>query len=377
MTCLIIEYNKLCGGWADRILGLVSGIILAKYLNKKFFIKWDFPNINPWFNIQTPWLGKLPPHIVIDTINNPFKYFHVLSNTKNIWQDENIILKCNQNLAEFIYLNPYYKTGNYIREVKDCYRQVFTHYLIPKFEIQSPKRIVQYDLGIQIRTGDLNMQVGRYKPLKSLIKLLENIKEFFHLYSSQYPLIRVYICADYHILELFREYISSEFPCIQFEQNLNSVYHFERSTYDPLKLEAFFQEFFTAIHCSHLIISSYSSHGRLLYILNENNHHWSFNTLGKIAELTMHRQYLTKYSQLPKIPPSLPLSPRPIKPPVKLPLNSPRSKVVPNDSLKNLPPQKSKAKPKPKAKAKPKLVKPKNSKKNKFQSRNHCIKIKK
>lgn len=296
MNYLIIEFGKSCGGLGDRIVGLTSAIILAKYLNKVLKIKWLHPNITSIIDIQHAWTGPLPSNIeTINTIDNRFKYHSLLTTGKDIWHNKNILLKCNQNIAEFIYENPYYQTGNYLNEMRQCYRQIFSHYLIPKIY----KNIEQFDAGFQIRTGDVYMGVGTYQPIKNITLLVETLGKFIKPTWEN-----IYISSDYkNILTIFK----SKFPHLNFFENQSSKFHLERSKSNDNDTSALIHDLLTLSTCKNLIISNYSNYGKLVFILSNHETCWGFEKTNFNPHIVVVDKYLfSKHCELPYAQKSIP-----------------------------------------------------------------------
>ena len=169
MSYVIIEYpaTSWSGGLGDRIVGLVSAIILAHMLDKQLLIKWDSPSIhgvldlNP-FNYYTR-RPNLQHAIQLHTIDNRFKFQSLLGSQPihQQWRNSNVWLKCNQELGFFLYQNPHLTSkhwpGNnpYEDHMLHCYQNIWTTWLKPigLSEITGSFPLSHPYLSIQLRTG--------------------------------------------------------------------------------------------------------------------------------------------------------------------------------------------------------------------------------
>lgn len=173
MKYLGIQYQyHRCGGFGDRILGLVNTICLAKVFGKSFFIKWDeVGNINAHLDYATHDYYRLnletKSAVMMDCIDERnawlLQTFHtdIPSFTE---RDEDVgILLSNQDAVRFLVSSPHiaFDLDDYTRLVKSTFQAIYLDYLRPKPHIlETVQTLLQAKshtaplVGIQMRCGD-------------------------------------------------------------------------------------------------------------------------------------------------------------------------------------------------------------------------------
>jgi hypothetical protein len=266
-TYVIIEYDGLCGGLGDRLTGLVSAILMAKILQKQLLIKWEHPNIRGVFDLSTYDYHKhkisLNNVISLNTIDNRFKFESMLSQDPiHIqWHSKNILLRCNQEIAYFLYQNHQigYK-GNYEQDMLQTYKSLFKTYLKP---LHSSTTVQRPYIGVQLRCGDAYMQVGNHKPVSDINVALRAIALSI---QTQFPHYKnVYMTSDHptatsQLRQLLPQHSVTDLPA--------SRVHLERTKSSTSQLQALLQDLTTLVEADQLIISAYSNFGRAAALMS-------------------------------------------------------------------------------------------------------------
>lgn len=195
-----------CGGYGDRLVGLVSILFLSKMMNKKFYIDWQEDIYYVDVKNKMPFILQGYKEIsLIDSRANEYIEKLRSKRLEEIFNYDNFIVLCNQNIIPYIYLNPHYKDllkiENYSKDIKNMYDDIYTKYLIPNHELISfVNKFMKKDrkiIGIHMRTGDVKMGVGSYvgnsdEYIRTYIsKISKSIVRDNHYYliSSDYKLV--------------------------------------------------------------------------------------------------------------------------------------------------------------------------------------------
>ena len=266
---LIIWYDHWCGGLGDRICGLVSAIMMAKILQKKLLIKWDHPPIQGVLNLgEYNYYQYLDdPNInlsteLLDTIDQRFKYQNLLSVQPVLqkWEHKNLMLKCNQEIASFLYQNPHVVTGSFEDEIMATYQQIFSVYLRPMGINNILSSLPRPYLGLQLRTGDANMGVGLHQPVKDLQYVLNKIS----IWIKTTPYQNIYLTTDH---PRAKQVLQDLLPQHRLFDTPQSRIHLERSSANTLQLQSLINDLLTLMSADQLLISTYSNFGRLAALM--------------------------------------------------------------------------------------------------------------
>jgi hypothetical protein len=138
---LTVEYfnrQDVSGGLGDRIFGLISGLMIAKHLNRKLIIKHDYPNIKAFidyddFNNYQITGKTITIRAHYDDHSAP-RIFPDPNFPENMKEYQNIIFNSNFNAGQYIYLNPTLVPDKsiYDKELKEFYDDLYVKYLRPK-----------------------------------------------------------------------------------------------------------------------------------------------------------------------------------------------------------------------------------------------------
>ncbi len=179
--------------------------------------------------------------------------------------DEIIVFNCGTNICQYTcnnkHYSAYYSKYDYYLENKNIYKSLFTKYLIPKILLER-----QYDVVIQIRTGDWSMEKSAgyyfYKQ-DQLDNLADNIVKHLNTIEN-IDNKSIYITSDNDtIVDIIKKKYEHK------NINKNKIYkHFSSC----LTNDIFFliEDFIIMSKADILIISSYSNFGRIGALMNNN-----------------------------------------------------------------------------------------------------------
>lgn len=217
MGTLICEIGFGCGGLGDRIVGLVSAILLARLSNRKLVIRWEKPNMDAiWENqFRGAPPRKSPNDIHWNFVDQRFKYRRELEQTRDfavLWpRHRNVYLKGNQEIASFAYGGGY--NGNtpeaFLRDITSTYADLFTKYLTVTVP---PLGVHPETLGIQIRTGDTHMKAGHVEYISAeALKndILPEIVKFVRTFTPK-KIGTIFVTSDFpHCAALLQEQLNA------------------------------------------------------------------------------------------------------------------------------------------------------------------------
>ena len=213
------HYKRLkCGGLGDRIKALITVKIWAQLFKIPFYINWETENIKPWFEYSD--FSTISESVNQRSVYSVFPHkdnqqlLELIStgSPKEIFDNHCNLILTNNMFWKYIFVNPHIKIPRTPHEyVKHEFSQLYTHILKPTplflsliDQIIGDKK--QLIIGIQLRTGDLNMGVGKSFSLDytqnseyKIRDLLKNIKS--HL-EFRYQKYLIFITSDYPDINL-------------------------------------------------------------------------------------------------------------------------------------------------------------------------------
>lgn len=282
MKYIVLLYRGCCGGFGDRLNGLVSAILLSLATNRELLIRWENTanniNIDDIFNFGTFDYRKNPIPITktnsryLDIIDKPGLLRSQLEkhdlNTvfpENVW-----VLRCNHNIANKIHKNVRYRFNDYENDVSDAYRLAFD-ILNPKIELETiytSKPLV----GVQLRCGDAYMKVGGHKPVHNVSALLHRLLLFI---SYKFPDHDVYFSSDHPTAVREFETLcknNNNATAIKVFHTPQSNLHFERSKPNTMQTKNIIKDIIRLLKTDALIITACSNYGRIAGIVNPTPH---------------------------------------------------------------------------------------------------------
>lgn len=208
------HYKRLkCGGLGDRIKALITVRIWAQLFRIPFYINWETENIKSWFDY--PDFKSISKSVKKRSIYSVFPHkdnqqlLKLISkcSQKNIFDNHCNLVLTNNMFWKYILINPHVKIPGTPHEyVKHVFNQLYTDILKPTPLFLSLVKTILGDkqqtiIGIQIRTGDLNMKVGKSFSLdytrnsqKKIEDLLKNIKTHLEIRYHTYV---IFITSDF------------------------------------------------------------------------------------------------------------------------------------------------------------------------------------
>lgn len=212
MNFLIFETNEQCGGFGDRIIGLMFVVSLAERLNRKLVIKWENPLINDLFKFDDYDFFKLKLEINKDNsekINMIDCFPHPNYSIEAIKKYENFIQRIiNFNFDKnFIFISINWDPNQIFFSNKDLYIKFLWKY----FKIIFDKILILHQfindiinsynfqnniIGFQIRNGD-NIGLNKVSVDFYIKKFLNRIKPKKIYLSTDNDDITKYILKEY------------------------------------------------------------------------------------------------------------------------------------------------------------------------------------
>ena len=278
---IVIYYNDKDqtskGGYGDKIVGLVSSLMISKLINYKFKICWERDNFDNYFDIK---------HSTISSDNfkqNDFKrYDHIdfknyfMKNENNLFPYKYNIITIGKEISHFLVKNDSLTIDNYYKNILNYYQNLYKNILIPKKILidEVNKLCINKNnpiVGIQIRMGDSYIKnIKGYDSLfssKRIIKTKNKLKELLKYIKTniKFKQYSVFITSDFYdnftiSKEIFDDviYYNSKITHSGQSKNINFI----KTIVDNLIL---------ANKCDQLFISQHSNFGRIAALANKSD----------------------------------------------------------------------------------------------------------
>jgi FkbM family methyltransferase len=299
-TFLVREFpSGLCGGLADRLVGLVSGILLARHSRRHLLIDWPAhpPVDHLWINRYSiephrDYLSLLPS-LPVNAIDQRFLYQPQLSKLDmNKWWNVPVVrLSTNQEIASFVYQNPHYphlQPQQFWPEVQAVYSQLFSEYwhlVLPLPPLPHGKFI-----GLQIRAGDTHMGCGHVEYITRTHLDQVVLPECHRQLATMYP------ASEYAL------FITSDIPCYKKVQEIFSEYrvfwtegpidHFERQGQTEGTRKTL-SDLYMLSRADVVVLSWQSNFGRVAALMNPTFQIFAIDARGQWSGLLDQKQLLT------------------------------------------------------------------------------------
>lgn len=253
ITIEYINHKGVNGGLGDRIFGFISALMISKFINRKVLIKWDFPNVSHIldFGEHDYYKNNVTGNtLYLNNICDQEKYKNILSNNDLIqdWQQyQNIMMNCNNNMGQYIYLNKKYVNDikQYHDDIIKCYKELYTIYWKPKGTLKDLlyKYENQFDdakktkkiLGLHMRCGNQNFGYfeGVCFNINSTNNILVQINDFIKtnnldennyciFYTCDHPYIKA--CMEKSLEKYQLIYIDGDIIHIDKTDDLHNLY---------------------------------------------------------------------------------------------------------------------------------------------------------
>lgn len=274
---VVIEYpqNTWSGGLGDRVVGLMSAIMLAHFLNAKLLIKWDSPSIHGVIDLGSfnyylsrPSLQSSSNVFQLFSIDDRFKYHAILSKQPlSFFAPYRVIhMKCNQELGMFMYQNTNWASRRhaegYQTHMIELYQSIFKKYLRP---IVTHTVIPESPyLAIQLRTGDAHMGVGNHRPVTQVESTVEFLSQHVRI---KHPNVKKIYCSSDH--PSVANWLQRNLPHVSVTSNPQSRVHLDRAKVNDCQLKALLLDMMTLMRADYLIISTYSNFGRMAALMSK------------------------------------------------------------------------------------------------------------
>ena len=287
---LVMEFwPNSCGGLGDRIVGLVSAIMIAKATQRKLLINFQEPPVTDHlWTVSCPYAPHAPQlnsavSVDLELIDKRFKYKHELStlNLNEWWNHAPVVrLRCNQEIASFLYDNPHYPhlKDRFSQDVSEIYAQLFTTYLVPRPTMKNHWTINKKLVGVQIRCGDISMGCGHVQFLSSehlrtvIVPMLkDNISKFWS--PTDYALFVTTDSEECYAL------LISQFKDYVVLRNDGPVDHFEKQG-NPHGTDKTLRDLLILSKTDVMVISVHSNFGRIAALINPTDQIYTFGANG-------------------------------------------------------------------------------------------------
>lgn len=276
---LVFQVRQGCGGLGDRIIGLSSAFVLALLTNRHFRIDWQtpFPLRMAWepASDEIPWNNQdsiKDEPFLIDAFNNIRKFGHYFREENFFLNEHKVItVKANQHFFTYLLQNPFLKIKALNIEPQNApalQSEILSCLFRPTPRLantirQFAQRIGRKNsIGIQIRTLK-NFGDNSFGHLKK-----KNLRKFYNCARSLFSREReniVFISADDR--ETLED-MAKMFDGVEIFTLPYNILHTDKSRWHN---EKDYLGLFLNLHllaaCEHLIISRYSSFGRVAAFL--------------------------------------------------------------------------------------------------------------
>lgn len=308
-TNIVISFlkNRKAGGIGDRIVGIINVKLLAKLLNRPFYINWEREDISEYLKIKNNYCNN----------NKKIQFVYMDLTKKFVDKDKK---KClseflkNASLEELnsyfdsnkdceflnnvyfihdLYNNPLFSNENFQKDVLKVCKELFINILIPTDFLKNKMSTISKDhcniIGIQIRTGDKYIITNQddfggtngekahnalytYTKTNSdniknyLFTILTNIKKDIIKNNIDLNKTKIFLTSDYNdILQITKNVWNDDLILY----NNETVQHLDRNP----KYKDFSKTFVDLVlltHCKYLYISPWSNFGKIALLSNNN-----------------------------------------------------------------------------------------------------------
>ncbi len=257
------------GGFGDRLVGLISTMIMSKHLSREFKIYWESPSIEEYFDYEKykykpDRSSKREEYIVDEKLEN-YKTMFSTKNINEIWPEDHVIIQTNQNIHQYLYINPNYKNTaiNYLEDTVNAYRNLFNILKIKEYILNDIRSLTEKisgkrTIGVQLRLGDCYMVGNSTKfageeKFNSIMNLIDSISV-----DSQ-----LFITSD---CELFIKLYNKR---RNFLYNNKKVIHFDMTKENiPIGIIKLIQDIILLSKCDIVYVSPHTNFGYICSLMN-------------------------------------------------------------------------------------------------------------
>ena len=201
---IIFLSKKHNGGYGDRLVGMSTGITIARMLGFHFQSTWedDFMRV---CEKTSGLITNLPLNYVdLNTYNQITHPLLEHNDIQNEWKGKMVVLQANRPAEQALWKNPYFvkrlESTTYEKEAIQSYNEIFTKYIRFKDVLHSIYD-TKYEFGIQIRCGDTycmpHQLAQQYIPESCFPEFAKQIKEYILTKGVRGA---VYVTSDARVL---------------------------------------------------------------------------------------------------------------------------------------------------------------------------------
>jgi hypothetical protein len=258
----------------------ISDDIVLELANKEGSILWNKENIRTYIDyerydfekqVDLSQLGGIKFYNLIDNQKGLKDYFMT---TANVFPDKTNMFILNQEISQYLYKNPKIGHSNdFKHDILQSYQELFIDILKPTYivlnKVEELIKNHRNIIGIQIRAGDVYMNVGPYQPIKDLNQIksyLLNIKCYIEqeICNNSYS---IYITSD---LNNILDYARPVFKNIIY--NNDPVQHIDRNSVNGTDFSKIFVDLYILSQkTTNMFISDYSNLGRIAALTSTHN----------------------------------------------------------------------------------------------------------
>jgi len=212
----IIQYigTKGCGGYGDRLIGMVSVLTIANMLG--FDFKYTFEEDFMKNCLKSDKTTTKEADISIWLINQDSSQILQEENLPTIWSKKTVTIHANITIHGLLWknkhLNEILKNRDFDIETTRSFQELFSKYI----QFSNPFPVIQYDCGLQIRVGDtychtLSNSVS-YIPTEQFAVLAQRMKSYLQNRGIKGS---IYVtCDTFHIYKHFTALNDSDYTFV-------------------------------------------------------------------------------------------------------------------------------------------------------------------
>lgn len=196
------------GGLGDRLRGLIAVKLWSRVLGSDFYFIWEGDNFEELFNFSNyHQLENDKKDVGVYSMSTELQQLITNEKPENIFNNKINKVLTNSHSWRFILENPHIDKSQWNFDLdKEEFNNLYTKTLVPTNKMEDiVSNIIKehkYIIGVQLRTGDRNMNVGRgirdnfdLNSDNRILNILNNIKA--HLEPSQIFEYSIFLTSDY------------------------------------------------------------------------------------------------------------------------------------------------------------------------------------
>lgn len=277
-TSSVFKHSPIwIGGLGDRIVGLISCMLMAKLLDRKFYVLWTKEPITRYVDFRQYTFTEqvLPSGVDIklhNSIDTQEAFRSYLMESENLYPEPIHVFYNNQEIAQYIYKNKRFAHRNFLEDITALYKTLYTDIMIPKTNVTSiAKRLLnnhQYIVGLQIRFGDYvipeasqnrgDEKIYERSP-EEVIQKLMGIKGDL-VQKGVYEQCSIYLVSDFSQIELLTRQVFPKEKIIYFHRKIE---HMDRTGNKRNMIKIFVDSYILSQKTDLLYLDRISNYGRI------------------------------------------------------------------------------------------------------------------